>query len=222
MRPLLFLITIVISDVSLSNTVYDEAIDGDLPGIFDSLFWDDVPVLHFSDGVNVIWGSAPLDPDVETGDTFRFAVPLGNKARVTVSETTFGLQPGEAMTWAWELREKRPDSSICNGSRIAWNFSGVYQSITELPRKFSDIVLGAGEYCIFFNFVFPDVGDFGNFDPTPVYMDYKFEISVSDNIDSYSVPIPYYVESLLALFVAYFLWNNLRDKSLQFAERKAR
>lgn len=203
---------------ALAEIIYDESIHGDLPGHISAL--NDIITLEFRAGQNIIRGSAPfaaiqLLENGEYGisddpaDGFRFTVPPGKKIHMVLSEQIFGLLPGETAGWVWELYKEQPSWEACGGDVVAHNHSGHVDANSEIPIKFEDVEIGPGEYCIYYNYRFLETE---NYEDDGVYMDYVFEVSVTDSMGTIAVPFPsfglYLLGWMMLLAANYSLSRN--------------
>lgn len=223
----LFLIISICLTTSVSGaTIYDESVNGDLPGIPGD---EEFVIFEFEFGKSVIRGMGIFDYGtfLENGefeysedpaDGFVFIVPPGKKARVVLSEEINGLLPTESATWVWELRDERDSFDLCYGRLMAYNISGTVEPNTELPTKFEDIEISAGEYCIYYNFRFLDAEDSQE---DGVYMDYMFEIFVTDSIDSFSIPFRTNGTYILALMLLIALIYSESRKPISNADNSS-
>jgi len=144
--------------------VYDETVNGDLPGYFVTTSLTLVPTQA---GSNVIRGSDLMafvlnDPSVvDAADGFRFVVPSGETARIELSGDIVGLQPGQNAARVWEISRQDPSCGpICaltfSYSIIEWAPGWLSDRVPPSDLWSAGALLGPGEYWVFDNYSFSD------------------------------------------------------------------
>lgn len=186
---------------SVAAAVYDEAVDGDLPGW--EQFSQPFPmftVVNFDFGLNDIVGTTPWRFDSsDPSDAIQFIVGANEIVQISFSETIIGNNLNEKVAWVWELVQDPLDPF--GGIGVAYHISNSDPNHgipnTSLPTSFDGLILGPGEYLLYNNFRLSDPENHPPaFDPDALRLDYAIEFNVA------TVPVP---ASLVLLAPALFL-----------------
>tara|TARA_R110001592_G_scaffold160913_2_gene393231 strand:- start:527 stop:1285 length:759 start_codon:yes stop_codon:yes gene_type:complete len=171
---------------SAADVLYDESIDGDLPGINPGGITTYTEIDFGQSGGTVV-GTTPWrfnSPDPSDG--FQFNVGENEIFRITFEESIVGNTTDDPIAWIWLLDAIDPPS--VSGITIAEHFTLSTPMHPGLPNgpenPIETVLIEPGDYILYDNFRFPDPNNPPTFDPDLVRLDYAITVQVS------RVPIP--------------------------------
>ena len=207
MRLILAHILFLLGSNGSANVIYDEAINGDLPGDPFDILQNDFLRFRLATGLNIVRGSGKwLNEEPDPNDGFDFILAGGQSANISISATFRGLDKDEDAAWVWEIKKIVDDETPYSTELLGYHTSNTSEGFGEPNSEIelSDLKLDADLYRVNYNFRFADVNDPSNFDYSSLIMDYEITIEVSELPNLVRVPIPPVALLIIITLYMYF------------------